>query len=178
MSLGAGALNTVSESFAAANASNTFTIAETGIATVGGATSATKTLGASLSPGATYALTLTRTTGFTLGLLGNVNFVLSAGGTPFVNTATGQGLLGAVDVLGLFGTNGVASFQFTVPSTATGALGVNITSTVPAGALSGSYTFQSATINQVVPEPGTVTVALLGVGALMALRFRRRLRAL
>ena len=178
LTAGVAVLNSLSEGFAPLGASNSFTIAQSGIATAVGNTSASKTFTASLLPGATYAFTLTRTTGFTVGLLGSINFTLSAGGTPFVDTASGQGLLGAVDVLGAFGSNGVASFRFTVPLTAVGALGVNITSTEPVGAVGGSYTFQSATINQVVPEPGSVAATLLGAGGLVALRFRRRLRML
>lgn len=50
------------------NATNSFYVNQTGILGVAGATTATKTFGVSLTPGATYALTLTRTTGFTVGL--------------------------------------------------------------------------------------------------------------
>ncbi|MBE7211888.1 MAG: PEP-CTERM sorting domain-containing protein, partial [Gluconacetobacter diazotrophicus] len=44
-------------------------------------------------------------------------------------------------------------------------------------ALGGSYVFSAASINQVVPEPRSVTASLLGAGALVVMRFRRRLRA-
>ncbi len=160
------------------NATNSFYVNQTGILGVAGATTATKTFGVSLTPGATYALTLTRTTGFTVGLLGSVNVILSAGGTPFVNTATNPGALGIADVLSLFGTNNTATFQFTVPSTATGTLGVNLSTTETANVLTGTYTFQSATISQVVPEPRTVVTLLLGAFGLALLRFRHRLQVI
>ena len=175
---GIGVLNTLSEGFTANGGSNTFTISNSGLATAGGSTLASKTYTSALSPGGTYALTLTRTTGFTVGLLGSFNLTLSAGGTPFLSTTPGSGLLGAgIDLLGLFGSNGVESFQFTVPTNATGALGLTLTSTEPVGSLAGSYVFQSATLNA-VPEPGSVAASFLGAAGLMALRFRRRLRAL
>ena len=62
--IGVGALTNLSESFAPFGASNSFTIASTGVAAVRGDTSASKLYSSSLSPGATYALTLTRTAGF------------------------------------------------------------------------------------------------------------------
>ncbi len=176
VALGAGAVDTLSEGFAPFGTSNSFTIAETGVATLGGSTTAATNLGVSLTPSSTYNLTLTRTTGFTVGLLGNVSILLNAGGTTFLNTATGQGLAGIVDVLGLFGSGNTATFQFTVPSNAAGTLGVNINSTEPVGALAGSFTFTSAMINQ-VPEPRTVATLLLGASGLALLHIRRRLRA-
>ena len=182
VSFGAATVSNLTEGFnpltTGANATNSFTVNQTGIVGVAGSTSATKTFGVSLTPGATYALTLTRTTGFTVGLLGSVNVVLSAGGTPFVNTATNPGALGIVDVLSLFGTNNTATFQFTVPSNATGALGVNLATTETANVLTGMYTFQSATISQVVPEPRTVVTLLLGAFGLALLHFRHRLHAI
>ena len=178
VTLGVGALNTLSEGFGSLGTSNYFTITTTGVAAIAGSTSASKTYtGTTLTPGGTYALTLTRTTGFTVGALSSVNLTLSANNVPFVNTAPGSGLLGSgTDLLNLFGSNGIASFQFTVPSTATGALGLTITSNEPIGAVAGSYQFTAATLSQVVPEPGSVAASLLGAGALTALRFRRRLR--
>ena len=175
--IGTGVVDTVTERFDPLGTSNSFTISQTGLAGVGTATAAGKTFGSSLISGGTYNLTLTRTTGFTAGLLGNLTFSLTESGTSVLGSTTGQGLLGAVDLLGLFGTNGVATFQFTVPANATGPLTVNINSTLPVGAGDGSYTFATATVNQVVPEPGTVAAMLLGAGGLVTLRFRRRLAA-
>ena len=177
VTLALGALNTISEGFTPAGASNTFAVSETSGATTTATTSAFKTYGVSLSPGATYTLTLARANGFTVNLLGSFDIMLSAGGNTFVDTATGQGLAGAVDVLSLFGANGTATLQFTVPTTATGALGLTLNSSEPINALGGSYVFQSAVISQVVPEPGSVAASLLGVAASTALCFRRRLRA-
>ena len=177
VTLGLGALNTISEGFTPSGASNVFTITETSGATTAATTSAFKTYGVALTPGATYALTLAGSNGFAANVLGSFNIMLSAGGNTFVNTATGQGLAGAVDVLGLFGANGTETFQFTVPTTATGALGLTLNSNEPINALGGNYTFSAATITQ-VPEPSSVAASLLGAGGLMALRFRRRLRGL
>ena len=175
VNIGTGVTDTVTERFDPLGTSNSFTISQTGLAAAGTNTSAGKTFGVSLTPGGTYNLTLTRTTGFTVGLLGNLTFSLTENGTSVLGNTTGQGLLGAVDLLGLFGANGVATFQFTVPATATGPLAVNISSTLPVGAANGSYTFATATVNQVVPEPSTVAAMLLGAGGLVTLRFRRRL---
>ena len=85
--------------------------------------------------------------------------------------------MGTVDLLGLFGNNGVATFQFAVPANAAGPLTVNLNSTLTAGVGNGSYTFATATVSQVVPEPGTFVASLLGMGGFVVLRFRRRLAA-
>ena len=176
---GVTAVSTLSEGFnsltTGANATNSFFVSETGVVSAAANTLASRTFTVSLTPGATYALSLTRTTGFTVGLLNSLNFSLSAGGTQFLTTASNPGLLGAADLLSLFATNNVATFQFTVPAGATGVLGVNITTTETATALGGTYTLQSATITQ-VPEPHTVAAMLLGAGGLALLRLRRRLR--
>ncbi len=175
--LNAGALNTLSETFAAGGSSNTFTIAQTGVATLLGNTGASKSFSTvSLTPGATYALTLTRTAGSTVGLLNSVDFTLTDGTTTVLSTASGQGLAGVVNLVNLFNTSNTVALQFTVPTTATGNLGVNITSAETAGLLGSSFTFQSATLAQ-VPEPRTVVSLLMGAAGLALLRNRYRLRA-
>ena len=173
---GVASVSVLSEQFVPVGGSNAFQISQTGLVGIGEATSATKVYTTSLTPGGTYSLTLTRATGFTVGLLSSVNLSLSAGGTQFLTTVSNPGLLGAADLLSLFGNNNVATFQFTVPANASGTLGMNITTTETASALGGTYTFSSAVINP-VPEPGTVVAMLLGATGLMVLRFRRRLRA-
>ena len=139
LTLTGGALNTLSETFATSGSSNTFAIAQTGFVTLLGTTSAAKTFtGVPLTPGGTYVLTLVRSAGSTLTLLSNVNLSLTDGSTTLLNSATGQGFAGIVNVLNLFGTNNTATVQFTVPTNATGDLGLNIGST-EAGRRAGRY---------------------------------------
>lgn len=177
VTLGAGAITTLSEGFAPFGASNSFSISQTGLLGLGSSTSASKLLGVSLTPSGVYNLSLTRTAGFTVGLLNNLNIQLSANGTTFLDTSTGQGLAGVVNVLGLFNTNNTATFQFTVPANAIGTLGVNLNTNLGVGALNGAYTFTSASVNQ-VPEPHTVVAMLLGASGFAVLRVRRRLAAI
>ena len=177
VSISAGVASSLTEGFnALGGGTNSFEISNAGLATLAGTTTAAKTFtGTSLLAGGTYQLTLTRASGFDANLLGNVNLSLNEGSTPVLNTATGVGLAGIVDLLGLFGSTNTDTLQFTVPAGATGNITLNITSSEVAGILPGSYTFSSASITQ-VPEPRTVVTSLLGMSGLAILRMRRRLR--
>ena len=177
VTVGAGTVNTLSEGFTAPGGSNDFVITETGLAGAAETTVATKTFttGPQLAANTTYAFTLTRTTASAVGLLNRFDISLSDGGAIFLNTANQTGLLNAVDVLGLFGTNNTATFQFTTPATITGTnLGVTFTGDLPVNAVADQFVFTGATITQ-VPEPRSVVALLLGAGGLAVLRCRRRL---
>ncbi len=184
VTLNASVNNILSEGFSPnGTGSNSFFINQTGIATLGGTTVATKLFGGILTANTTYAFTLTSSTAAAVSLLGSFQVALYNGdpatATPFVNTATGTGLSGVVNLLGLFNaTNQNATFNFTTPANynaATG-LGLKFTGNLPVNAAAGSLVFNSASINQ-VPEPHTVVAMLLGAGGLVVLRLRRRLHA-
>ena len=168
--------NTVSEGFALSNGANQFTIAQSGGLGTSISTTASKSFGTQLLANTLYVFTLTKTAGSTVSALGSFDITLDNGGVNFVNTATGQGLAGTVNVLSLFGNTGAATFQFTTPTgyIPANGLGVTFTSSLPASALGTSFTFAGAAITQVVPEPHTVVATLLGVGGLVVLRIRRR----
>ncbi len=179
VSLTTAVVNTVGEGFALNNGANAFTISQSGGIGASINTSAAKSFGPQLAGNTTYSFTLTKSTGSTVSALGSFSIALDNGGTTFVNTATGEGLAGTVNVLSLFGNIGAATFNFTTSANYVPAngLGVTFSSSLPASALGTSFTFTGASINQVVPMPGTVAVMLLGAGGLVTLRFRRRLAA-
>ena len=179
VSLTTAVINTVGEGFALNNGANVFTIAQNGGVATSINTSAAKSFGTQLAVNTTYLFTLTKSAGSTVSALGSFNIALDNGGTTFVNTATGQGLVGTVNVLSLFGNTGAATFNFTTPANYVPAngLGVTFSSSLPASALGTSFTFTGASITQVVPEPATAAAMLLGAGGLVTLRFRRRLAA-
>ena len=177
VTIGALAVGSAGESFASLGSSNSYSINQVGLLSAASSVQAMKTFtGTSLTPGATYALTLTRSTGFTVGLLGNVNVSLSEGGNSVLGNTSGVGVLGVVDVLGLFGGSNTSTYLFTVPAGSSGNLlatfNTNLTTTV----LGGNYTFTSASVTQ-VPEPTTTAAAMIGAAGLVVLRCRRRLRA-
>ena len=178
LTLGLSTGTTLSESFSNPGTGNALSFTLTGTAAGGINATAAKTFGAILSPNTTYAFTLTRANAAAVNLLGTFGVSMSNSiSGAFLNTTSGQGLAGIVDVLGLFGTTGTTStFTFTTPATynPTGNLTVTFTENVLANAASGNITLNGASINQ-VPEPGTVAAMLLGAGGLVALRFRRRL---
>ena len=171
---GAGALNTISESFTPNGTSNSLTISESGVAGALSSTTATKSFTGFLTPGTTYSFTLTRTAGFTVGLLNGFTVALTAGGNNVFINSTGTGLLGTVDALSLFGTNNAATFTFTTPATlASTNLQAVFSSSLPVGVAGGSITFASASVTQ-VPEPRTVAVLMIGMTGFALLRLRRR----
>lgn len=178
VTVGAGAVNTVSEGFSTVNNVNRLTLSQTGVAAAAGTTVATKSFGPTLSSNTLYAFTLTRVAGSTVGVLGSLNIALDNNGTIFLDTRTGVGLASAVDVLGLFDANGQARFTFTAPANlgAGSNIGVTFTGGLPVNSVGGAFTLQNAAITQ-VPEPCTVATMLLGISGLAALRIRRRLRA-
>ena len=180
LSLNGGSNDTLSEGFVNPGTGNALFISQTGTALLGGSATASKTFGAILAANTTYSFTLTRANAAAVNLLGSFGISLSNSVSgAFLNTSTGQGLAGIVDVLGLFGTAGTTSnFTFTTPANynPAGNLAVTFTENLPVNALAGSITLTGASINQ-VPEPGTVAAMLLGAGGLVALRFRRRLAA-
>ena len=182
VTLNAAVNNVLSEGFSPNGASNSFFISQSGLATLGGTTTASKSFGAILTPNTAYSFTLTSSTAAAVSLLGSFQVALYNGSpataTPFVNTATGTGLVGVVNLLGLFNaTNTSATFNFTTPANYNPAngLGLTFTGNLPVNAAGGSLVFSSASINQ-VPEPHTIVAMLLGAGGLVVLRLRRRLR--
>ena len=134
-----GVINTLSEGFASTNGANAYSIAQSGALTLGGSTTAAKSFGPQLTANTAYTFALTRSNGSAVGLLGSFNIALNNGGVNFVNTATGQGLSGTVDVLGIFGSNGVATFNFTTPANYVPAngFGVTFSGSLPANAAGG-----------------------------------------
>lgn len=178
--LGTSSGTTFSEGFSNLGTGNALTFTLAGTAALGSSATASKTFGAILAANTTYAFTLTRANAAAIGLLSNVGISLSNSlSGAFLNTTSGLGLLGAVDVISLFGATGTtATFTFTTPVNynPAGNLQVTFTDTLLATAVSGTTTLSGASINQ-VPEPGTVAAMLLGAGGLVALRFRRRLAA-
>ena len=179
LALGISSGTTLTEGFTNPGTGNDLAFTLAGPAAVGTSATATKAFGAILSPNTTYSFTLTRVNAAAVSLLGTFGVSLSNSVSgAFLDTTSGQGLAGAVDVLGLFGTGNTSTFTFTTPASYNpqGNLGVTFTENVLATAANGGISLSGASINQ-VPEPNTFAAMLLGAGGLIALRFRRRLRA-
>jgi MYXO-CTERM domain-containing protein len=173
-----GVVDTVTEGFSANGSSNQLTISETGVASAAPTVSATKFFSNALTPSTTYTFTLTRTSGYTVGLLGSATVSLTDNGANLFTNASGGGLLGAVDVLSLFGSGSTATFSFTTPATLPSTtLEAVFSDSITASVLGGSVTFSQAQISN-VPEPSTAGAALIGLGGLALLRVRRRSRGL
>ena len=151
-------------------------ISGSGAVGVAGTFSANKTFtsgafGAPFIPGELYALELNVDSAATLGVLGSYTVSLAIDGTG-VSNSTGQGLLGAADVLGLFGGTDTAILYFRAPQTInTQNLSVSIAGGNVAGIAGSGVTFTNGAI-YAVPEPGVTAMA--GVFALGLIASRRR----
>ena len=138
--------------------------------------SATKTFSnATFAAGQYYQLTLTRSENSALSLLSGTDITLSTNGTTVLNTADPNGLLGVVNVLGLFGTGNTATITFQAPlgvSTST-PITFALTGGVTASALNSNFTFTGASLTA-VPEPGTLAAVSAGAFGLAMTTLRRR----
>ncbi len=185
--LNAGALDKLTETID--GAAGTLVATETGpgvlglpvAAGVGGTFVATKTIGATFVPNQSYSFTLNATTTAELSLLSGLNVMFSTveNGTPttIYSASGGTGLLGIANTLNLFNGTTTSTFNFMTPAavTAGSPITVTISGGLTAAALANdTFTFSGATLNA-VPEPGTVGAMGVGIAALVALRFRRRL---
>ena len=175
-----GIISSVSETVNTAATPNTLTLSTTGV-TLGATFDASKTFAnAGLLPSTEYQLSFTATNSASVNLFSMAGFVLSSNGTALANTSTGQGLLGAANVLGILDNGGVATVDFVTPASITAAspLTVDFDGNLAATVGLGATTFQvtGASISQVVPEPGTLAPACLGLFAVACWRACRRNR--
>lgn len=153
-----------------------FNVFGSGVAGVAGTFSATKTfssgeLGVPFVAGELYALELEVASGAIVELLGSYNVALTIGGTG-VNNASGEGLLGVADVLGLFGGTETAVLLFRAPDAISAQdLTVNISGGNLANIGAGGLSIGRGTV-YAVPEPSGL--ALLSLGGLLFASRRRK----
>ncbi len=177
VSLPVGVISTLTETLnVGGNA--TLTAGETGVGALGNF-SATKALSVDFVPNQSYSFTLVTTNNAALSLLSGFNVAFTTNGsTPATvySASNGTGLLGAAQLLSLFGSGNTATFNFTAPANVdtTAPITVTISGQLAASALGSTFSFTSATLNA-VPEPGTVGAMGVGMAGLAMLHFRRRL---
>ena len=179
ISLTLGAITTATESINA-NSNGSLSLSEVGALGVAGNFSASKSFtGSSFAAGQYYQFTLTRSAASTLNALSAVNIALTTTSngttTTVLDTSTGTGLLGAANVLNLFGTSNTATFTFQAPAniSTTTPINVAITGGLTASALGSNFVFTGGSL-QAVPEPGTVASVSMGAFALVMATLRRR----
>lgn len=158
---------------------NALSVSGSGLAGILGSVDATKTFGGyTLDSGKTYEITISVADASLLSLLGSVDIVVgkdsSGSHTPIVDTSTGTGLLGIVDVLGLFGGTDTATFQFAGSAFGPGEeLYLGLETQTLATVLGEDVRFTQFTLTDVtpVPEPSS---ALLGAVGFVGFLLRRR----
>lgn len=130
--------------------------------------------GTSLQAGEEYSFALSKANASLVGLLGAVNVQIGhtdgTTDTVLVDTETGTGLAGVVDLLGLFGSSDTATFQFDGKDFAGEDLYVELQADSLGGLLGETVQFNNMSITQ-VPEPATASLFMLGA---LALCRRRR----
>ena len=163
------------------NGNGRFVVGETGLAGLAGTFSATKTFAdATFIAGQFYQFTLTRTTASAVNLLSATNVMLTTTSgnttTTVVDTSTGTGLIGVVNLVNLFGTSNTATFTFQAPANvnATSPITFNINGGLTASALNSTFVFSNASL-VAVPEPSTTAATCAGMLGLGMVVFRRRL---
>ncbi|SHJ94964.1 PEP-CTERM protein-sorting domain-containing protein [Rubritalea squalenifaciens DSM 18772] len=175
VTLGAGVIYNLSASMPG---DGSFQISGTGVTGALGSVSSTRIFNETLNTGQTYELTIGVSQASAVGLLQDVEIEIgyhdNVNGFTSVDLNTNHaGLLGVVDVLGLFGSSDTASFQFTVNEDFAGNdLYVKIDTGTTAGLLGESVVFDNLSLTA-VPEPSSLSLSALGCTMLL-LRRRRK----
>ena len=175
-----GVIASVSETVNAPGTPSAFVLSATGV-TLGSTFDVNKTFAnAGLLPNTAYNLTFTSTNPGAANLLSSAGFVLASNGTPVANTISGFGIAGSANVLGVLDNGGTTTVTFDTPASLTAASPLtldfegNLNATV--GVSNPTLEVSGASITPVVPEPGTLAPACLGLFAVACWRACRRNR--
>ena len=195
VSIGVGLGSTLTESINAGG-DGALTVVQSGVLGASSTFSATKTFAdATFTPMQRYRFTLVAANNGMLNLLSSADVLLSITSngvtTSVLDTSTGAGLLGAVNLLNLFGSGNTAAIDFQAPATVDPTASITVTveggflasgfgspdksthALVGTNATGSTFSFTGASL-QAVPEPGPAATLCLGaLGAAVA--FRRRL---
>lgn len=170
----AAALNTLS-AIINQGSNGQLTVSETGGVGLANSFSATRTFdGNTLDDFTSYEFTLTRQSGSVLSVLASSSVLITANGAPIATSGSGTGLLGAVDLLGVFGASDTATFTFTTGDVNnTAPVAINLSGGLTASLFNSSFTFSQGSLIA-VPEPGAVACTLAGAALLAVRQIRRR----
>jgi len=159
---------------------NALSISGSGVAGVLGNVEARKSFGGiTLDSAKTYEITISVADAGLVSLLGGVDIVVGktsgATDTALINTSDGTGLLGIVDLLGLFGGTNTATFQFSGAAVGPGEdLYLGLETDTLATVLGDEVRFSQFQLSEVgtpVPEPSS---SMLGAVGFVGLLLRRR----